>query len=49
MKKALGAHLYRWLRNQGWPQGFRILCHNCNMARGFYGRCPHEQLLEEVA
>lgn len=20
----------------------RVLCHNCNAARGFYGRCPHE-------
>lgn len=23
---------------------FRILCHNCNMARGIYGYCPHERL-----
>lgn len=22
---------------------FRILCHNCNMARGFYGYCPHQE------
>ncbi len=22
---------------------YRILCHNCNLARGFYGRCPHEE------
>jgi hypothetical protein len=20
-----------------------VLCHNCNMARGFYGVCPHEK------
>jgi hypothetical protein len=20
---------------------FNILCHNCNMSLGFYGRCPH--------
>jgi hypothetical protein len=19
------------------------LCHNCNMALGFYGHCPHEK------
>jgi hypothetical protein len=28
---------------------YRILCHNCNMARGFYGRCPHENKLEIVS
>lgn len=21
---------------------YQILCHNCNMAKGFYGHCPHE-------
>lgn len=21
--------------------GYRVLCHNCNMALGFYGYCPH--------
>lgn len=31
-----------WLRRNGMPSGFRVLCHNCNMARGFYGYCPHE-------
>jgi hypothetical protein len=34
--------MYTWLRNQGYPNGFRTLCHNCNLARGFYGYCPHE-------
>jgi len=23
-------------------EDIRILCHNCNLARGFYGQCPHE-------
>lgn len=23
---------------------FRILCHNCNLARAFYGICPHQTL-----
>ncbi len=23
---------------------FRILCHNCNMAMGLYGACPHNKL-----
>lgn len=28
----------------GFPSCYRVLCHNCNMARGFYGRCPHESI-----
>lgn len=36
--------LAHWLKQQGFPrEGFRLLCHNCNMARGFYGACPHER------
>lgn len=22
--------------------GGKLLCHNCNCAKGFYGKCPHE-------
>src|SRR5438128_3119483 len=32
-----GVHFYRWLRKQGFPTGYRVLCHNCNMATSFYG------------
>lgn len=24
------------------PEGFRVLCHNCNMAFGLYRFCPHQ-------
>jgi hypothetical protein len=30
------------------PEGFQILCHNCNFAKGFprnNGKCPHENKL----
>ena len=37
-----GADLYRWLRQNSYPGGFRVLCHNCNLAMGFYGECPHK-------
>lgn len=33
---------YSWLKKNGFPSGYRVLCHNCNMAIGFYGYCPHE-------
>jgi hypothetical protein len=29
------------LRKAGWPPGYRVLCHNCNLAIAWYGRCPH--------
>lgn len=31
----------RWLKRHGYPEGFRVLCHNCNGAIGYYGVCPH--------
>ena len=37
-----GQGLYRWLRRNEYPSGFRVLCMNCNWARGKLGQCPHE-------
>ena len=37
-----GSAFYRWLKRNGWPkEEFRLLCYNCNLALGLYGRCPH--------
>jgi len=36
-----GSKLYRKLRKASYPSGFQILCYNCNMAKGFFGKCPH--------
>ena len=30
-----------WLKKNGYPKGFRILCFNCNGALGHWGYCPH--------
>lgn len=40
-RKQVGTNFYRWLANNQFPNGFQVLCHNCNMAKGFYGKCPH--------
>ena len=37
-----GASFYRWLVREGFPEGFRVLCHNCNMAIGQHGASPHQ-------
>ncbi len=34
---------YRWLKSAGFPGGFQVLCHNCNMAKSTRGECPHEK------
>lgn len=39
-----GRFHYRWIRNNGYPEGFRVLCINCNFgrSRNKEGICPHE-------
>ena len=39
-----GDHLYQWLKTEGYPAGFRVLCMSCNTALGFHGYCPHSGL-----
>jgi hypothetical protein len=33
-----------WLVKNGLPDGFQVLCHNCNSAKHIYGVCPHQQV-----
>jgi hypothetical protein len=37
-RKQIGSGIYRWLRKNQWPEGFRVLCANCN--------APGETVLE---
>jgi hypothetical protein len=39
-----GAGFYRWLIKNNFPEGFRVLCMNCNHALGRCGYCPHHGL-----
>ena len=32
----------RYLRRNGYPKGYRVLCHNCNMTLANFGYCPHQ-------
>ncbi len=49
-RRSIGwASLYRWLKKNGFPKkGFQVLCWNCNIAKGFYGKCPHQKALRLV-
>lgn len=44
----VGKSIYPWLIRNNFPDGFQVLCHNCNMAKGFYGRCPHSDCKLEL-
>lgn len=37
-----GLQFYRWLRRQDFPDGYAVLCWNCNYAKHRLGACPHQ-------
>lgn len=46
-RKEIGSGgLYRWLEREGFPKGFRVLCHNCNCTFGHYDVCSHQCRVE---
>lgn len=44
-----GSKFYYWLRDNNYPPfRYQVLCHNCNLAKGFYGACPHLRLVRNL-
>lgn len=35
-------NIYDWAIKNNFPKNLQVLCHNCNLAKAFYGYCPHE-------
>ncbi len=35
--------LYSWVIENGYPEGFQVLCANCNWGKRISGICPHKQ------
>lgn len=35
-----GTSFYRWLKKNGYPSGYQVLCWNCNLSKR-YGPCEH--------
>ena len=33
--------LYQWIKNNNYPEGFQVLCYNCNFAKRGNKECPH--------
>lgn len=40
-RSGLGDYVYRDLRDRGFPEGFQVLCYNCNISKHRYGQCEH--------
>ena len=36
-----GYDFYKWLKDNDFPEGFRVLCMSCNHSYGHFGYCPH--------
>lgn len=48
-RKEIGSgKLYIWLKKNGFPSGFRVLCFNCNHSYGHYNTCPHKDVLAKT-
>lgn len=43
-----GTRFYYWLQRNGFPEGFQVLCANCNQAKAHQGVCPHQMELKAV-
>jgi hypothetical protein len=41
-RTAAGVHTYRWLVRHNFPEGFQVLCMNCNWGKRMNGICPHK-------
>jgi hypothetical protein len=40
-----GSHVYSWIVRKNYPEGYQVLCYNCNAGRYRNGGiCPHKQL-----
>jgi len=36
--------IFHWVHKNGYPEGFQVLCMNCNFAKGIMGECPHKAM-----
>ena len=41
-KYPTGRNFYRWLKKNGFPDGYQVLCANCNWGKRLLGICPHK-------
>lgn len=44
-RKEVSHRIYYWLVMNNFPEGYRLLCYNCNCSLGFFGYCPHQEII----
>jgi hypothetical protein len=42
-KERKGYNIYQWLIKKNFPEGFQVLCWNCNCGKRNYAICPHRK------
>ncbi len=47
-RKTFKGTIEQWLKLHGYPEGFQVLCHNCNFAKSHYHGCPHKKNALEI-
>lgn len=48
LRQLKGESLVIWIAKNNFPEGFQILCHNCNHGKRILGQCPHNKNKEVV-
>jgi hypothetical protein len=43
MEMHRGNEFYQWLKKNDYPQGYQVLCMNCNLAKRESLSCPHQR------
>ena len=47
--RGTGGNMYRWLKSHNYPEGFQVLCFNCNAGKHLnHGICPHQVVLKKA-
>lgn len=41
-KQIGGTYFYGWLKSNGYPSGYQVMCFNCNLAKRDGQLCPHQ-------
>lgn len=49
LQSGVKGDFYAWLKRNGFPSGFQVLCWNCNHAKHVLGQCPHQKQAPTLA
>jgi len=47
-RNEINSNIIDWLVKSNFPEGFRVLCENCNKSLGLFGYCPHHPVMPSI-